>query len=135
LAAPVAGCQSSSRDVREWTANDHDQPEQAPADRQPRRGGGQVPAQPESAESTAMLTELAWQKNCMTCHGADGKGDGPTGPMVRAPDLTRAEWQTATSDEQIAQVVRQGRNKMPKFDLPPDVVAGLIKRIRARKGR
>ena len=134
LLAPLAACQSSDGDVREWKASDHEQPEHAPPERQPRRGG-QVPAQAESAESAAMLTELAWQKNCQTCHGAEGKGDGPTGPLVRAPDLTRAEWQAAATDEQIARVIREGRNKMPKFDLPPEVVGGLIKRIRARKGR
>jgi mono/diheme cytochrome c family protein len=123
--------------VREWKASDHEQPEHPPPERQPRRPSqpNQVPAQAESPESTAMLTELSWQKNCFTCHGADGKGDGPTGNLFKATDLTRPDWQTATSDEQIAQTIRQGKNRMPKFDLPPEVVSGIIKRIRARKGR
>ena len=38
--------------------------------------------------------------------------------MVRAPDLTRADWQGRVGDEDIAQVIRNGRNSMPKFDLP-----------------
>jgi mono/diheme cytochrome c family protein len=133
LLAPAAGCQTS-RDVREWKASDHEQPEHPPPERQPRRPS-QVPAQAENAESTAMLTELSWQKNCHTCHGPEGKGDGPTGHLFKAPDLTRAEWQAQISDEQIAQTIRQGKNRMPKFDLPPDVISGLVKRIRARKAR
>lgn len=133
LAPGAVGCQPAG-DVREWKANDHEQPEHPAPERQPGRRTNQVPAQGENAESTAMLTELAWQTNCVTCHGPQGKGDGPTGPLVRAPDLTRAEWQASTADEQMAQVIRQGRGKMPKFDLPPEVVAGIIKRIRARKG-
>lgn len=133
LAAPLAGCQTA-RDVREWQASDHEQPEHPPPERQPRRPS-QVPAQAESPESAAMLTELSWQKNCSTCHGADGKGDGPSGNLFKATDLTRPDWQASTSDEQIAQTIRQGKNRMPKFDLPPEVVSGIIKRIRARKGR
>ncbi len=80
-----------------------------------------------------MLTDLAWQSNCFTCHGPQGRGDGPTGHLFKAQDLTRADWQAATSDEQIAETIRNGKGRMPKFDLPPEVVTGLIKRIRARK--
>ncbi|HEU4408454.1 MAG TPA: cytochrome c [Polyangiaceae bacterium] len=134
VAALAGGCQTA-RDVREWKASDHEQPEHPPAERQPQRRPSQVPAQAESPESTAMLTEIAWQKNCLTCHGPDGKGDGPQGNLFKAQDLTRPEWQASASDEQIAQTIRQGKNRMPKFDLPPEVVNGLIKRIRARKGR
>jgi mono/diheme cytochrome c family protein len=55
--------------------------------------------------------------------------------MVRAPDLTRPEWQDAVTDEQIASVIRGGRNKMPSFDLPDTVVKGLVARIRVRRAR
>jgi cytochrome c oxidase cbb3-type subunit 3 len=120
----LSGCDASAGDVREWTAADHDQPSgnqaQAP----------QVAARPNAAETDATLIELAWQKNCVQCHGPRGRGDGPQGPMVRAPDLTRAEWQDKATDQEIADVIRKGRNKMPAFDLPPQVIDGLVKRIR-----
>ena len=61
--------------------------------------------------------------------------EGPQGPMVHAPDLTRAEWQSKVTDPEIAQVIANGRNRMPKFDFPPEVVAGLVSRIRSIKGR
>ncbi|MCU0684004.1 MAG: c-type cytochrome [Polyangiaceae bacterium] len=137
LLAPAAGCQNGG-DVREWKATDHEQPEHAAPERQPQRRGqpGQVPAQAaDNPDATATLVELAWKSNCFTCHGPEGKGNGPTGALVKASDLTRPEWQAATSDEQIAEVIRKGRNKMPKFDLPPDIVVGITKRIRALKGR
>ncbi|HEU4539046.1 MAG TPA: cytochrome c [Polyangiaceae bacterium] len=139
LAASVTGCQASG-DVREWKASDHEQPEHAPPERQPqgRRQGSpaQVPAQASAnPDATATLVELAWKSNCFTCHGPEGKGNGPTGPLVKASDLTRPDWQAATSDEQIAAVIRAGKGKMPKFDLPPDIVVGITKRIRALKGR
>jgi cytochrome c oxidase cbb3-type subunit 3 len=55
--------------------------------------------------------------------------------MVKAPDLSRPEWQAATSDEQIAAVIREGRNKMPRFELPPAVINVLVRRIRSLRGR
>ena len=82
-----------------------------------------------------MLIELAWKRNCLTCHGQIGHGDGPQGPMVRAPDLTRAEWQQNISDEEIAANIRKGKNKMPAFDLPDQVIQGLVQRIRASRGK
>jgi cytochrome c oxidase cbb3-type subunit 3 len=55
--------------------------------------------------------------------------------MVKAPDLTRAEWQAKVTDQQIAEVIRRGKNKMPAFDLPPRVIEGLVKRIRTARTR
>jgi mono/diheme cytochrome c family protein len=131
LVLALVGCGRSSSDTREWQASDHDQ-----------AGGqqqGQVPARPGSssqADSDKSLVELAWQRNCATCHGPLGRGDGPQGPMVRAQDLTRDEWQTKVTDEQIAEVIRKGRNRMPAFEsLPPQVITGLVARIRANRER
>ena len=54
--------------------------------------------------------------------------------MIRAPDLTLAEWQDKVTDQEIAQIIRKGKNRMPSFDqLPSQVVEGLVKRIRANK--
>ena len=55
--------------------------------------------------------------------------------MVRATNLTLPEWQAKVSDQEIANVIRNGKDRMPKFDFPPDVIAGLVARIRATKGR
>jgi cytochrome c oxidase cbb3-type subunit 3 len=51
--------------------------------------------------------------------------------MLRAPDLTRAEWQSKVTDAEITEVIRKGRNRMPPFaSLPDQVVSGLVARIR-----
>ena len=55
--------------------------------------------------------------------------------MVRAPDLSRPDWQEKVSDDEIATTIRNGKNKMPKFDLPDQVVAGLVQRIRAFRAK
>ena len=64
-----------------------------------------------------------------------GKGDGPNGPMMKASDLTREEWQASVTDADIAAVIKTGKGRMPKFDLPDPVVRGLVGRIRAVRGR
>ena len=45
-------------------------------------------------------------------------------------DLGREDWQSKVKDEEIAAVIQNGKGRMPKFDLPPDVVRGLVGRIR-----
>ena len=125
--ASIVACDPAPSDVREWTPADHDQPTSTP--------GAANPRSPATARPGAEidLVQLAWEKNCTTCHGPRGRGDGPQGPMLRAPDLTRAEWQDRVSDAEIAETIHKGRNKMPSFDLPPQVIQGLVLRIRAAK--
>lgn len=126
FAFAVAACDPAPSDVREWTPADHDQPA---------RPGAQVSARPAGEGGDTGLVDLAWQRNCFTCHGPRGRGDGPQGPMVRAPDLTDPAWQDRVTDAQIAETIRKGRNQMPAFDLPAQVIDGLVQRIRAARAR
>jgi mono/diheme cytochrome c family protein len=109
--------------VREWRADDHDQE------------GTTAALPPGSADPQAearALVEAAWSTNCALCHGAMGRGDGPQGPMVKATDLTDPGFLDRMTDEQIATAIRTGKGKMPAFpNLPADVTAGLVARIRA----
>ena len=134
FALALAACGRSSSDMREWQASDHDQPIG-----QQGQQGQQVPARPSSSSQSGpdkSLVELAWARNCASCHGLVGRGDGPQGPMVRAPDLTRGDWQGQVTDEQISDVIRKGRNRMPAFEnLPPQVITGLVARIRENRAR
>ncbi|AUX43095.1 hypothetical protein SOCE26_045360 [Sorangium cellulosum] len=130
LAAGLLGCDPGSGDVRQWTPADHDPP--SPNENQ----GGKVAARPvASTETDPGLIELAWQRNCASCHGRAGRGDGPQGPMVRAPDLTNAAWQERVTDAQMAETIKKGKDKMPAFDLPQPVIDGLVKRIRSSRAR
>jgi cytochrome c5 len=126
-ALAIVGCDSAPGEVREWTPGDHDQAPSTPGVVNPRSPASARPG------TEIDLVQLAWEKNCTLCHGARGRGDGPQGPMLRAPDLTRAEWQDRVSDAEIAETIRKGRNKMPSFDLPPQVIQGLVLRIRTSK--
>jgi mono/diheme cytochrome c family protein len=127
----LAGCEGppSADGLKDWTPADHrsaDDDKGVPgANRGPQARGSETPE----------LVDLAWRQQCTPCHGPMGKGDGPTGPMVRASDLSNGAWQDKTSDADIAATIKNGKNKMPKFNLPDEVVLGLVGRIRQLKGR
>lgn len=51
-----------------------------------------------------------FDKNCVACHGAKGKGN----PAMGAPDLTDNVWLHGSSEEQIRQTISRGRvDQMP----------------------
>lgn len=137
LATAVLGaaCDSPPPDLREWKASDHDRAEQAGSKAARPTRLSPAPSSSAAANPTLTLVEVTWRNQCASCHGPIGRGDGPQGPMVHAPNLTLADWQAKMSDQEIADVIRNGKNRMPQFDFPPDVVAGLVARIRASKGR
>jgi mono/diheme cytochrome c family protein len=130
-ALAISGCRSRSG-TREWRADDHDE-EKAPTQVAPPTGTGGAPGEkPRPEDELRVLVESAWTSNCAVCHGRVGLGDGPQGPMVKAPNLSAKDFQDGRTDEQIAAVIKNGRNKMPAFPaLPPAVVQGLVARIRA----
>ena len=87
-------------------------------------------------DEDATLVSVTWRQNCVRCHGQSGRGDGPEGPMLRVPDLTRPDFQQRATDEEIANVIRKGRNKMPAFEtLPPKVVEMLVGHVRRLGGQ
>ena len=119
----------STEGLKEWTAADHDgenrQQRIAASNQGPKGDGGGVP----------MLVELTWKNQCQSCHGAAGHGDGPQGPMFKAADLGREEWQSKIKDDEIAAVILAGKGRMPKFELPEEVVKGLVLRVRSFRGK
>lgn len=121
--------------LREWSPQEHDRKEET----ERLQAGAQASAQPKQAAGDAgddnrALVEITWRQQCLQCHGMVGHGDGPNGPMVKAPDLTREEFQAKATDAEIAETIKNGRKLMPKFDLPPAIVVGLVARIRASRG-
>jgi cbb3-type cytochrome c oxidase subunit III len=69
---------------------------------------------PVNAESIA-AGQKVYAKNCASCHGEGGKGDGKMGAELKPPpsNLTDAEWKHGTSDGEIFVVIRDGVQKTP----------------------
>jgi mono/diheme cytochrome c family protein len=117
----------SADGLKEWTATDHDGEKKAAANANqgPKTDAGGAPA----------LVELTWRNQCQSCHGPGGHGDGPQGAMFKAQDLSRDEWQSGIKDEQIAATIQNGKGRMPKFELPDEIVKGLVVRVRSFRGK
>lgn len=129
VAASVAlGCDRapSPAGLKEWAPSDHDgEKKMATANQGPKGDGGGLP----------MLVEVTWKNQCQSCHGVSGHGDGPQGPMFKAADLGREEWQSKVRDEEIAATIVTGKGRMPKFELPEELVKGLVGRVRSFRGK
>jgi len=121
------GCDRAPDPTGEWSPNDHD--------REPAQEQGQqtAPTGSNKPNIKQQLVDLAWRQ-CSSCHGPLGRGDGPNGAFVKAPDLTREEWQAKVNDEEIAARIRSGKGLMPPNDLPDSTIAALVGRIRTLRG-
>jgi cytochrome c oxidase cbb3-type subunit 3 len=142
LAVCLAACQRppSADSLPEWTPADHHSNDDEKLAAQGgqgaagqggagQRGGGQARG------DITQLVDLTWRQQCITCHGPTGRGDGQLAPMVHPPDLTDAKWQGEVSDGEMLAVIKNGKNRMPKFDLPDPVLQGLVARVRSLRGR
>lgn len=74
-----------------------------------------------------------YKSKCQVCHGADGKGS-PAGTKLGARDFHSPEV-AKESDADLATIVKDGKNKMPKYDgkLTDDQIKSLVKYIRTLK--
>ena len=86
---------------------------------------GSDPAAPTGSQATdsraltgaAARGKIVYQQNCSTCHGAGGKGDGPTAYQCSKPpsnlcDADVAERSRAT----LLRKIGKGGSGMPAFD-------------------
>jgi mono/diheme cytochrome c family protein len=49
-----------------------------------------------------------YEKNCVSCHGASGKADGPAGKMLKPPPIDFAVALKGKSDADINKVTKEG---------------------------
>jgi len=72
-----------------------------------------------------------FQKQCIGCHGADGRAQTETGKKVGAADLTSDAVQRET-DSNLSKIVQDGKGKMPAFEgrLSDDEIRAVIAYVR-----
>ena len=126
LSAFTFACNDTPADLRPWRASDHDHTANPNADQVQVTDAGS----PESNAGLDDVTIVAWQQNCTSCHGSLGRGDGPQGQLLHAADLSRPEWQASVTDQAIADTIRQGRGRMPGFNLPDATITRLVALVR-----
>ena len=63
----------------------------------------------KSTPASITAGKALFTKHCVSCHGAEGKGDGKFAPKNSPPaDLSDAEWKRGSTDGEIFTVVREG---------------------------
>jgi mono/diheme cytochrome c family protein len=68
-----------------------------------------VPASPDSIAAG----KAVYEKNCRSCHGDTGKGDGKMGEELnpKPSNLTDAEWKHGSTDGELYKVIHDGSAK------------------------
>ena len=93
-----------------------------------------APAKKVSAEALAKAKKV-YNLDCALCHGATGDGKSD---LAKDMQLTMADWTdpkslSAQSDQQLFDIIRKGKGKMPPEDdsrAKNDEVRGLVQYIR-----
>jgi len=72
----------------------------------------QAPPPPAEVQNDPLLMEgrAVFLARCVTCHGFDGRGDGPTaaGFTERVGDLSDGRWEYGDQPEDVIRVIHQG---------------------------
>ncbi len=59
-----------------------------------------------------------WEKNCVKCHGADGKGETKMGKKLAVRDLTDPKVQSSFTDDKAAAAIKDGVKAEGKQTMP-----------------
>jgi cytochrome c553 len=92
-----------------------------------------------TVSSRAADVKENWEKNCVKCHGPDGKGDTKMGKKAEVKDMTEASYQTALKDDHAFKSLKEGlkdgdKIKMKAFDtLSDDELKALVAHVRTFK--
>ena len=72
-----------------------------------------------------------YKQKCVACHGADGKGETPTGKALGVRSFASPEV-AKMSDQELADAIEKGKGKMPKYgaSMKPDEIKALVAYIR-----
>jgi mono/diheme cytochrome c family protein len=83
------------------------------------------------AQTAANDGAALYKAKCAMCHGPDGAGKTPVGQKFNVRDLQSPEVQKQ-ADSDLAQVIKQGKGKMPVFGktLSDDQIKSLVAQIR-----
>jgi cytochrome c6 len=81
-----------------------------------------------------------WEKSCVKCHGADGKGQTKMGQKLGIKDLTDTKVQDGFKDEEAFKAIKEGlKDKEGKTQmkaaegLSDDDIKALVKHVRSLK--
>lgn len=107
-------------------------------------GGDKKKEEPAGDPAVVAEANQIWESRCVTCHGADGSGNGPGAAALNPKPRTFKDpkWQMTTTNDKIKKVIVEGGAAVglnaamaPNPDLKGKdaVLDELVKRIRSFK--
>lgn len=105
---------------------------------------GSLPPKEDAGDAVAANPiEQKYSNFCASCHGAEGRGDGPAGSALKPPPRNFVAWKDNVTDEYIAKVIREGgaavglSASMAPWGsvLSEDELNGMVKLIRNFQGK
>lgn len=93
-----------------------------------------LPGTPRIVDASEADGAAIYKSKCVSCHGADGKGETAVGKAMKLRDLGSAEVQ-AQSDAELVEVTGKGKGKMPGYEksIGADGVQAVVAHIRTMK--
>lgn len=76
------------------------------------RTSNPIPAKPESIQRGREI----YKRNCVSCHGAKGEGNGPAANALPTPPADLAKMAPQHSDGDLAWKIAEGRAPMPAWE-------------------
>jgi len=61
-----------------------------------------------TAAAHAQDARQLYDKNCSTCHGPSGKGDGPAGKMLKPPPADLATVTKSATEADLVKIIKEG---------------------------
>src|SRR4051794_34543796 len=98
LFSVAVGCTHRPADLAEWTPADHHHQAESGAKAARSRHLGQTGTYTQPSNRN-LVAEVTWLKQCASCHGKRGRGDGPNAAMFKPRDLGKLDWQDSVKDE------------------------------------
>jgi mono/diheme cytochrome c family protein len=73
-----------------------------------------------------------YKQKCVSCHGADGKGETVAGKLMKVQSFASAETAKMT-DQELADIIEKGKGKMPKYgaSLKPEEIKAIVAYVRS----
>ena len=108
----LASCGSTGSQSAPTAHSSAGAPNRSPAEAAGPNAKSPVPADAHSVQ----IGRAVYAKQCQSCHGSRGKGDGPAARRMNTemPDLTDREIAAETDDE-LFNVITKGSKPMPAF--------------------
>jgi mono/diheme cytochrome c family protein len=72
-----------------------------------------------ASTASAQDAKQLYEKNCQSCHGASGKGDGPAAKVLKPPPQDFTTGLKGKSDDEIVKITKEGGKAVGKAAAMP----------------